>query len=72
MHCKRAARVISAGTQRGITLANSRRKATEGAELYYAGGIARTSDKVPSSHLVRYYEADTGSRDGIFDAHARQ
>ena len=65
-------RVVREWHNVGSPLANCPVKVSEGAELYYAGGIARTTDKEPSSHLVRYYEADTGSRDGIFDARARQ
>ena len=48
-------------TQRGIYPANSRRKATEGSELYYACGIVRTTVKEPSSYAYWYYEAELGS-----------
>ena len=59
-------------TQRGIYPANSRRKAAEGSELYYTGGIDHMTIRQPSSHAYSYCDAILGARDGIFDARARE
>ena len=49
------------GTQRGITLANSRRNAAEGSELYYAGGIDHVTRKTPRTHAYSYCDAILGT-----------
>ena len=56
-------------TQRRI---GSRKLSGQGTERYYFSGIARVTKKKPESHLVWYSDANSGSRDGTFDARARQ
>ena len=50
-----------AATQRGITLANSRRNEAEGSELYYAGGIDHVTRKTPRTHAYSYCDAILGT-----------
>ena len=50
----------------------SRKLSGQGTERYYFSGIARVTKKKPESHLVWYSDANSGSRDGTFDARARQ
>ena len=57
----RAHEVVGREAQRGIYPANSRRKATEGSELYYTGGIDHVTKKVPRTHAYSYCDAIPGT-----------